>query len=83
MLFRSNCEAHVDPDITAVDAMAELHKELTGRGIVLVLARVKQDLHDDLQAAGFLEKLGEDRIFMTLPTAVEAFQARTNQRPDE
>jgi len=27
--------------------------------------------------------LGEDRIFMTLPTAVEAFQARTNQRPDE
>ena len=81
--FVLNCEAHVDPDITAVDAMAELHKELTGRGIVLVLARVKQDLHDDLQAAGFLEKLGEDRIFMTLPTAVEAFQARTNQRPDE
>jgi high affinity sulfate transporter 1 len=79
--FVLNCEAHVDPDITAVDALQELHKELTGRGIVFALARVKQDLRDDLQAAGFLDTLGENRIFMTLPTAVEAFQARNTERP--
>jgi MFS superfamily sulfate permease-like transporter len=79
--FVLNCEAHVDPDITAVDALQDLHKELTGRGIVLALARVKHDLWDDLQAAGFVEKLGENRIFMTLPTAVEAFNARNTERP--
>ena len=40
------------------------------------MARVKQDLLSALQAAGLLEKIGEDRIFMTLPTAVEAFKQR-------
>jgi SulP family sulfate permease len=34
------------------------------------MARVKSDLRDPLHAAGFLEKLGEDRIFATLPTAL-------------
>ena len=40
------------------------------------MARVKQDLRDELEAAGLLEKIGEDRIFMTLPTAVEAYRNR-------
>jgi SulP family sulfate permease len=38
------------------------------------MARVKQDLGDELEAAGLLDKIGEDRIFMTLPTAVEAYR---------
>jgi SulP family sulfate permease len=37
------------------------------------MARVKQELHDDLRASGFVERVGEDRIFMTLPTAVRAY----------
>jgi hypothetical protein len=40
------------------------------------MARVKQDLRDALQAAGLLAKIGEDRIFLTLPTATEAFEQR-------
>ena len=55
-----------------------LHAELERRGIVLALARVKQDLRGDLQAAGLLDSIGEDRIFMTLPTAVAAFRAITD-----
>jgi SulP family sulfate permease len=43
---------------------------------VLALARVKQDLRADLRAAGLLDTIGEDRIFLTLPTAVAAFEAR-------
>ena len=35
---------------------------------------MKQELRDALQAAGLLEKIDEDRIFMTLPTAVEAYR---------
>jgi SulP family sulfate permease len=40
------------------------------------MARVKQDLRDELEAAGILDTIGEDRIFMTLPTAVEAYRER-------
>ena len=43
------------------------------------MARVKQDMYDDLVAAGFIDRLGPDRIFMTLPTAVDAFRARAKR----
>jgi sulfate permease, SulP family len=68
-----NAEANVEVDLTAIDALDELHTELEQRGVVLALARVKQDLRNDLVASGFLGRVGEDRVFMTLPTAVEAY----------
>jgi sulfate permease, SulP family len=68
-----NAEANVEIDITAIDALDALREELDDRGIVLAMARVKQDLRDDLEAAGFLDRLGPGRIFFTLPTAVQAF----------
>ncbi|MEU4292838.1 sulfate permease [Kribbella sp. NPDC026596] len=70
-----NTEANIEIDITAIDALDSLREELADRGITLALARVKQELRDDLQAAGFLDRLGPDRVFYTLPTAVEAFHA--------
>ena len=74
--FVYNAESNVDPDLTAVDALEQLRADLTARGIVFAMARVKQDLLDDLVASGFAEKVGADRIFPTLPTAVEAFRSR-------
>ena len=71
--FLLNAEANVQVDITAIDALEELRVELTRRGIVFAMARVKQDLRDDLVDSGFVESVGEDRIFMTLPTAVQAY----------
>ncbi|MEU1406748.1 sulfate permease [Streptomyces sp. NPDC005728] len=73
--FVLNTEANVEVDITALDAVDGLRRELTGRGIVFALARVKQDLLDDLQAYGLADSVGADRIFPTLPTAVAAYQA--------
>ncbi len=74
--FVLNAEANVEVDLTALDAVDQLRAELERRGIVFALARVKQDLRDELEAAGLLDKIGEDRIFMTLPTAVEAYEKR-------
>ena len=74
--FILNAEANVEVDLTALDALDLLREDLARRGIVFAMARVKQDLRDALAAAGFLAKIGEDRIFMTLPTAVEAFNQR-------
>lgn len=83
--FVLNAEANVQIDITAVDALDELRRRLEERGITLCLARVKHELFQDLDRAGFVEKVGADRIFFTLPTAVEAyaawFEARNGTRP--
>jgi SulP family sulfate permease len=71
--FLLNAEANVQVDITAIDALEELRQELDRRGIVFAMARVKQDLHDDLRPSGFVDRVGEDRVFMTLPTAVREY----------
>jgi MFS superfamily sulfate permease-like transporter len=72
--FVLNAEANVEVDLTALEALDQLRAELTKRGIVFGMARVKQDLRDALRAAGLLDKIGEDRIFPTLPTAVETYR---------
>ena len=72
--FVLNAEAIVEVDLTALDALEQLRAELESRGIEFAMARMKQDLRDALEAAGLVDKIGEDRIFMTLPTAVEAYR---------
>jgi MFS superfamily sulfate permease-like transporter len=71
--FLLNMEANVGIDITAIDALDELHRELEQRDIVFAMARVKQDLLVQLDRAGFTGRVNRDRIFATLPTAVQAF----------
>jgi high affinity sulfate transporter 1 len=72
--FVLNTEANVEVDITALDAVERLRLELDRRGIVFALARVKQDLLDDLEKFGLAQEIGPDRIFPTLPTAVAAYE---------
>ncbi|MDX2692149.1 SulP family inorganic anion transporter [Streptomyces ipomoeae] len=72
--FVLNAEANVEVDITALDAVDELRRELAHRGVVFALARVKQDLLDDLTAYGLADAVGSERIFPTLPTAVAAYR---------
>ena len=73
--FVLNTEANVEVDITALDALEALRAELTGRGIVFALARVKQDLRTELDAYGLTRSVGESLIFPTLPGAVAAYEA--------
>ncbi|TLS45348.1 sulfate permease [Streptomyces montanus] len=72
--FVLNTEANVEVDITALDAVDALRRELTDRGIVFALARVKQDLLDDLQSYGLADTVGTEHTFPTLPTAVAAYR---------
>jgi MFS superfamily sulfate permease-like transporter len=74
--FVLNAEAIVEIDITAADVVRELEQELSARGIVFALARVKQDLYRQLSRAGVVERIGAQWFFPTLPTAIAAFQAR-------
>lgn len=79
--FVLNTEANVEVDITALDAVDSLRRQLAARGIVFAMARVKQDLRDDLDAYGLTESVGPDLIFPTLPTAVAAYREWCRRRP--
>jgi high affinity sulfate transporter 1 len=72
--FVLNTEANVEVDITALDSLDALRKELNRRGIVFALARVKQDLRTELDAYGLTASVGENRLYPTLPMAVAAYQ---------
>jgi SulP family sulfate permease len=72
--FLLNAEANVELDSTAADTLATLIDELRRRNVVFAVARVKQDLREVLGRAGLIDVIGEDRPFMTLPTAVAAYR---------
>ncbi|WP_082591642.1 SulP family inorganic anion transporter [Terrabacter sp. Soil810] len=73
--FLLNAEANTEVDLTAVDALETLRSTLSDRGIRFAMARVKEDMRLSLDAGGFVEKVGADLIFPTLPTAVAAYAA--------
>ncbi|MGV8908626.1 MAG: SulP family inorganic anion transporter [Propionicimonas sp.] len=71
--FVLNAEANVEVDLTAADTLEQLRATLADAGVVFAMARVKQDLRSQLEAAGFVDAVGEEHIFATLPTAVAGF----------
>jgi MFS superfamily sulfate permease-like transporter len=71
--FVLNAESNVEVDLTGLDAVEDVRAELARRGTVFAMARVKQDLLVALRAAGLADRVGAERIFPTLPTAVEAY----------
>lgn len=73
--FLLNAEANVELDVTGADALEQLRAELERRGIVFAMARVKEELREQLAKTPLLTHVGEDRIFATLPTAVDAYRA--------
>jgi sulfate permease, SulP family len=79
--FVLNAEANVEVDYTALEAVEDVRAELARHGIVFALARVKQDLLDDLRAFDLARKIGEQRIFPTLPTAVAAYRQWADEHP--
>lgn len=74
-----NAEAIGEVDLTGADALETLRAELAEKGVVLALARLKQDPRDVLQPSGVLDRIGADHIFPTLPTALDAFRAATGR----
>ncbi|WP_156415518.1 SulP family inorganic anion transporter [Terrabacter sp. Soil811] len=73
--FLLNAEANTEVDLTAVDALETLRSTLSDREIRFAMARVKEDMRLSLEAGGFIDKVGTDLIFPTLPTAVAAYAA--------
>jgi SulP family sulfate permease len=64
--------ASADFDVTTTDAVRELARELDERAILLSLAQVKGAVRDRLRRTGLMDRLGEDRIFLSVAAAVAA-----------
>ena len=75
-----NCEAMVDADSTAIEAMRELILELKRRGIAVSMARVHVELAALLQRSGILPLVGTANVYPTLPTAVAGYQSDDEAR---
>lgn len=79
--FVLNVEANVEVDFTGLEAVDAVREELARAGTVFALARVKHDLLARLESFGLAEKIGPDRLYPTLPTAVAAYEAWASQHP--
>lgn len=78
--FLLNAEANVEVDLTAVDTLTELCQHLQARGVTFTMARVKQEIREQFARAGFVDLVGDQYIFATLPTAVAAYAAWYRER---
>ena len=72
--FVLNVEANVEVDFTALESLEALREEISQRGAIFALACVKQDLLVRLESFGLAEKIGAERLFPTLPTAVAGYE---------
>lgn len=77
--FILNSEANTQLDLTAIDALDEVREALAARGVLMALARVKQQNLEELERACFVEHL-DGRVYPTLPTAVGAYVDWVTQR---
>ncbi|MFP5417388.1 MAG: SulP family inorganic anion transporter [Actinomycetes bacterium] len=68
-----NAEANVELDLTAVDALEEFRSSMAGEGIVVAFARLKSETRELFDDAGLTASVGSNRMYATLPTAVEAY----------
>jgi sulfate permease, SulP family len=68
--------ATADLDVTTTDMLRELIVDLHGRSIEVLLAQVKGSVRDRMRRTGLMDELGEDRIYLSIGSAVTDFQRR-------
>ena len=73
LVFDAEAVTHVDS--SGLDMLAGLHRELDGEGITLVVARLRQRMFADVEAAGLVEEIGRERFYPSVNRALEAFEA--------
>jgi high affinity sulfate transporter 1 len=66
-------EPMTDVDVTAGTVLKDLLAELEAAGVVLAFAEMKDPVKDRLRRYGLYERIGDDRFFPTLGTAVDAY----------
>jgi MFS superfamily sulfate permease-like transporter len=68
-----------DLDVTTADMLFELVDDLEDRSIEVLLAQVKGSVRDRMRKTGLMARIGEDRLYLSVGTAVTDFQRRRGQ----
>lgn len=66
-------EPITDVDTTAAVMLEGLLDELSGQGVTLAFAEMKDPVKDHLRRYGLFDRIGEDRFFPTMGTAVDGY----------
>lgn len=64
-----------DIDLSGIDMLAALHRELGERGVVLEMCAVKKQVWDVLERASLIEAIGPDHLYATDRAAVQALSS--------
>ncbi len=75
-----DAESIPDMDTTALQGLGELLEDLSDAGITVVFARLRQAVRDLLDAAGLIDVIGEDNIYLEVDDGVAAFNLRTDRQ---
>ena len=73
--------ATADLDVTSADMLYELVGDLEERSIEVLLAQVKGSVRDRMRRTGLMERIGEDRLYLSLGSAVTDFERRHDAPP--
>jgi high affinity sulfate transporter 1 len=68
--------ASADLDIGTADMLRDLCSDLRTKQIELLFSQIRGSVRDRMMKTGLLEHVGEDHIYLSIPSAVAAFQAR-------
>ena len=71
--------ATADFDITTLDLMDTLVRDLQDRSIDVMLAQVKGPVRDRMRRSGLMDLVGEERVYLSVEAAVEAYRTRSGQ----
>ncbi|MCJ7671992.1 MAG: STAS domain-containing protein, partial [Acidimicrobiia bacterium] len=66
-------EPMTDVDTTGAEALERLLDDLEHRGIVLAFAELKGPVKDRLHSYGLYDRIGDDRFYPTLGTAIDGY----------
>jgi high affinity sulfate transporter 1 len=70
-------EPMTDVDTTAAEALERLLAELEHQGVELAFAEVKGPVKDRLRSYALYDRIGDDRFYPTLGTAIDGYLAAT------
>lgn len=73
--------AVADVDWSAAQALAQVHEELTSRGVRLVFAETADEVRTEFDRYGLTDRLGTDAFFDTVQDMVDAFMQAPRPQP--
>jgi len=71
----------IDINVTALEALGTLQRELAQKGIVLAIARANHLLQKMLKRSGLTERIGSEQLYPTVRTGVQALLERRARKP--